>query len=1051
MSPAYNVAAALILRGAEIDVQSLKQAVVWVVQRHPALRTFLRDNEQAIAVVQEHDQVVIPVSELVCVDETTATRKLTELQASVSSRAFDLNSPPLWRCHIVRISDTTARIIFAAHHFVADGWSLARTLRELAFAYGEFLDGRTPMLPMPPTDYTTYAAWQRRELNSASGCASLKWWRESLRGFESPIEFPTDFRRPKVLSDRGERIAFALDPETATALREFAASHRASITSVVSAVHAVLLHRYSRTERFSVGMAVSIRPSAAFHDVFGFFVNWIPLKADFSDEPTFEEFFKGWEEGRLAALRHRNTPTDAIVREVGPQSELARHPLFQHMMVSHVPARGVQFRGLRVCIEPLSTGTSKLDMTLFLTDTRRAVEIEAQGDIFLEIEYSSDLFMRRTVEVLADSLTSLIRSATARPNCRVNLLPLVSADSATPLVSSVKSVDHATASCLSGLRAIIERYPFAPAVVCDQTILTYLELGDRAASVAEALRAAGVEKGDRVGMFLPRTPDLIASLIGIMLSGGCFVPLERTLPQARLRCIVDDASPACVITTSTLENDAKMFCGETRLLCADTLNERANNAWGRATEFTGCDIAYLLYTSGSTGRPKGVLGSHGPLANFVAWLNSYLTTGPSDRVLCKTPLSFDASIREVVAPLCSGATLILAGDDYHLNPASLTFLVATQGVTILHATPTVYREILVENQSRRQLISLRHVMCGGEPLNASLSAAHFHGAPQARLHNVYGPTECTVDVTFHEILRGHEDVLLGQPIPGAAVYVADSNLGALPAGAVGEIVIGGLPVGPGYWRGEDEQRARFVIPADGPLRGKRVFRTGDLGRVTGSGDLSFFGRSDRQIKVRGARVELGEIEHVILAHRDVVAATVIVSHAEREECLVAFVRFVDGVDSAATIDLLQRHLITLLPKYMQPTDIVPIDHFPKLISGKVDYSALFEMWTPRTLSRRKRELTVDEVIVCKAMSELLERDIESADADFFRSGGHSLSAARLIAKVAKDTGVMITLRELFENPTVAELAVILTSKRIRGECRRIESISQALRPRGFHG
>lgn len=661
-SAAYNVAASLHIRGG-CDLAALVQALNWLIRRHEALRTFLGGSDgRFLARVAPNLGYAIPQVDLSGVPPGAAARELERLRLAIASTGFNLRSAPLWRCLLVHMGDDL-ELVVALHHFIADGWSIARALREIAAAYASARTGREPSLPAPRARYGDYARWLSRELDSPRGQAALAWWRETLAGFDAPLAFPTSLSRPAVLSDRGDRISWSLDAATTGALRRFAAERRTTVAAVLSAVHAALLYRFSRSPRFLVGVAVSNRPSEEFQDVFGFFVNWLPVPVDFSRPLLFEAFLAQWSASRLAALHHQDTPFDAIARVMRCEADLARHPLFQHMVVSHVPARRVRFGDLAVSVEPLSTRSSKLDMVLFVTDSAGAVPIEGSGEVLLEIEYSTDLFERPTVEALGDAFVALLGSALETPDRPVDALAVLPP----ALIAQLRSVAQGPvgsrlASPLHLVRASVSRSPEATAIIQGGEAVSYARLAARVAGIAQVLRDHGVIHGDRVAVLLPRTPDLLAALLGVMMCGACFVPLDAALPPARLSQMVDDAEPSVLLTTGGGEATWLAGSGQRQLRVEDLPRDGGDGPWRWIDGLDAGDIAYLLYTSGSTGRPKGVLGAHGPLASFVEWLNAYLGSRPIDRVLCKTPLGFDASLREIMAPLAAGATLVLAGE-----------------------------------------------------------------------------------------------------------------------------------------------------------------------------------------------------------------------------------------------------------------------------------------------------------------------------------------------------------------------------------------------------
>jgi non-ribosomal peptide synthetase component F len=460
-------------------------------------------------------------------------------------------------------------------------------------------------------------------------------------------------------------------------------------------------------------------------------VNWLPVRADFSDNPTFDLFLGRWEQSRLAALQHQSTPFDLIARATASDADLSRHPLFQHMSVSHVAARKVHFDHLAVSLEPLPTGTSKVDMTVFITDSARGVPIEGCDGILLEIEYSAQLFRRATIQAFGEALVTLLNSATATPMLPVAELRLIEERAVARQLSS-GGTPSTHSSPLQLILECVRRHADRPAIVAGDRVVSYADLGARAGAIAAFLRNSGIERGDRVALFLPRAPDLVAAIVGVLMRHAVFVPLDNSLPAGRLAAILEDADPAAVLTTANLADTLRPFAAQ-RISLIEEIDGVAGEATDGGEAVHHALPAYLIYTSGSTGKPKGVFGAHGPLVNFLEWLNSYLDCTERDRVLCKTPVSFDASLREILAPLCAGATLVLADDDASAQPYGLAAIIADEAVTIVHGTPTAYREMLAAARdvpsTNRRWPTLRHVMCGGEVLNAALVRMHFATVP----------------------------------------------------------------------------------------------------------------------------------------------------------------------------------------------------------------------------------------------------------------------------------------------------------------------------------
>jgi amino acid adenylation domain-containing protein len=1051
LSAAYVMAVSLVLRG-RCDVHALIMAWQRVVERHEGLRTQLcwRDGDVFASTALEARSLIPSIVDLRGMTQSEAQHKLLALREKVATTGFDMEKGPPWRCLIVRCDEDVIELMLAVHHFIGDGWSLVQAMRELASFYAYEHRGLPVKLQPLRRRYADYATWQRSELHCKAGRAALRWWTQFLRPYHHLVNLPTDNARPSVLSDRGARVAFSLGDLMSKRLLAFVASHHSTVAEVLSAMHAVLLHSISGTKRFLVGLAVSNRPTLADHKVFGFYVNWLPIPADFEDQPSFEEFFGRWRTARQAALLHQNIPFDAIVRASDTPPTLSQHPMFQHLVVMHVPARRVDFEELRAELVPLDTHTNKLDLTLFITDSRLAVPIAGQGDIYLELQYSTDLFAHESIERFARGFLSIIDSLLDKPN-----FPVYDVNFRDQLQLYPELAAKSVASPLHLIESQARAHRDRPAIVQHELTLSYGELWSRANNIATVLELRGVRCGDRVVVLSERTPDLLAALIGVLICGAIVVPMEPAQPTARLSAMLKDSEPAAILLgVEAIPEKVLAAAGgaiRLQLLGIDEIIGNTPHSKPVRRSFGLAHPAYLLYTSGSTGQPKGVLGTHPALTNFIVWLNSHLACKPTDRVLAKTPLTFDAALRETLAPLCAGATVVLADDASHADAQALSLLLHAEQITIIHVTPTLYRNILFAlREHSSPLCSLRHVMCGGEILTHALAKEHHLLLPGVELHNVYGPTECTVDVTVHRVLPNEDPIPLGAPIDGATIYVSDCQLNNVPDGSIGEIVIAGAPVGAGYWRLLPGQQNGFYVAQSGPCYGQHVYRTGDLGRIGARGELLYEGRMDRQAKILGARVEPGEVEALLLKHTALTDAAVIVDSAS----LIAFVVFKPGTVIPTEAEL-YKLLTHELPRHMCPSRIIVQDALPGLPSGKRDWNSLqLLIECPRACaSVTFTAMSPLQQSIARLMSQLLDKPVASPDTDFFRSGGHSLNATRLLARIRQHHGVAITLRELFEDASVSGLAALIERNQagiaLLGQD--VEpQLSAARRPRGIH-
>ncbi|KRQ04938.1 hypothetical protein AOQ71_29265 [Bradyrhizobium manausense] len=819
-----------------------------------------------------------------------------------------------------------------------------------------------------------------------------------------------------------------------------AAEMRCTVGTLLTGVFAMALAKASGLKRFLIGMAASDRPEKRFEDTFGFFVNWLPLRIDLSRHETITEFLVELNRERLSALAEAHIPFDRIVSAVGCERRADRHPLFQFMFVSHVPARRVEAGNLQVSIEPLFGGAAKLDLTMFFTDADRAVAVEGRSSrMCFEIEYARRLFDSNTIIRFSETFLSIAESVAADPTTRV-LTEIPDG----PRYALARGVNiQCDPSPLHAIARAIERTPDAIATRAQHEwpqTRTFREIGANAVAVAEALERAGVTKGNSVCTLQSRGADTIVVLLGIMLAGAVYVPLDPAQPDQRLAAFVRLARPAAIFSCPRNRTRAERLGGGAKVLVSEASTAGASTSWAsRLSRIVGTDPAYLFFTSGSSGQPKGVLGAHAPLANFCVWLASYLDLSASDVVPCKSSVAFDASFRETISTLVGGAQLALLSDEEAADSHKLLTALHREHATVLHATPTLYREILAVIEELRRdtdcpdlLRTLQGVMLGGEALDAALAALHARLLPTCVLYNVYGPTECTVDVTAHEIrsTTTEAEIPIGKPIQNVSIAILGADRRPLSVGEEGEIAIVGSAVALGYCPNLNEDEARrFTTAIDiGLEQEARVFLTGDYGILREDGSLLFRGRRDRQVQIWGMRVELDEIEAALLGLDDVAQAAVIHQKGPRGTYVVAFVEPKTGCvprgPGGWRMDLAAR-----LPAAMIPAVMEERERLPRLPSGKIDRGALSSV--PAAERSSSYDLSPESQLVLELMQDLLGADLVSPTVSFFAQGGHSLNAVRLVARANRAFGRSLTVKEFFAHPTAVGFGQRLAEAPIR--------------------
>ena len=1004
---AHNFSWPVRLRG-QLDADALERALAEVVRRHEALRTGFA-LEDGLPVQMIGDGRGFALERIDVSGERDPGEAALRLVDEQARRPLDLGSESLFCARLLELGDAEHVLHLVVHHIVFDERSKIVVFRELSELYEAFVAGRRSPLPEPAIQYADFAEWQRSRLNADTMRPNLAWWAEELAGAPTALELPSDGARPAVASLRGARLRMSLPPELTARLETLAETEDASLFDAMLALFETLLVRHTREDDFLVGVPADARTRPDLDDVVGVLLNTVVVRSDVGGSPTFRTLLRRVHERVLAVSAHADLPFESLVRARQPQRDLSRHPLFQVMLAINPPEPALRLPGIES--EELVTEAAAAGVDLFLFLQERTGGLEALW------EYSTDLFARETIERLHDRLARLLEAAVTDPDVPIDELSMLSDDERRELLerSAGPTVEYPQVSLHRLVEAQAARTPNAIAVVHGEERVDYAALNGRANRLARRLQEVGVAPGSLVGVSLERSPDLVVGLLAILKAGGAYVPLDPDLPRDRSAFMLDDSGAAVVVTTEGLASHLPPFAGT--VMCLDTVDAE-EVATDLDVPVAPDDVAYVIYTSGSTGRPKGVLCTHRGIVNRLLAMQETYRLDESDRLLQKTQSSFDVSVREVFWPLIFGACIVVTKAGEHGNPIHLAELVEREKITTLHFVPSML-QVFLEQADPAKCRSIRSVLCGGEALPADL-ARRFRERFGCELHNLYGPTEASVSVTAWRF-DGREQtaiVPIGRPVPNTQVYVLDERLEPVPTGVWGELFIGGAQVARGYHDRPDLTAERFVA---NPFGEGRLYRTGDLGRWNGAGAIEFGGRIDDQVKVRGFRVELGEIEAVLREHDSVAESAVAVMDDE----LAAYV--VLHPDAGASSSDLFAFLRGKLPEYMVPGSVTPLEKLPLLPSGKLDRAAL-----PMPERRRATEefvpaQTEEEQALADIWSDLLGVDRVGRVDNFFALGGHSLLAARLVGRVAKDLGVELPLCSFLQEPTVAALALEIES------------------------
>jgi amino acid adenylation domain-containing protein len=982
---AYNYPLVFRVRGA-LDTDALHGAVTDVVARHESLRT----------VFDEHDggyfQRILPAGTrppMEVVDCGDA--HLAERVADAADNRFDLAAQIPVRVTVFRTAPDDHTVVLLLHHIATDEWSDAPLLADLNAAYRSRTSAAGDRLDPLPVQYADYTLWQR-ELLEGIGEQQLEFWRAALAEAPDEMTLPVDRARPARPTGAGGTLHIELPTETATALRALAAERQVSMLMALHAAVALLLHRLGAGDDIVVGTAVAGRDEAALNEVVGFFVNTVVLRADVSGNPSFDDLLSRVRSADLAAFAHQELPFERVVEDVNPPRAAGRNPLFNVFI-------GYQLRGDDDAMFGLHTEWGEPPVTAAMFDLALTLIDERAGRVTLIADFSADLFDESTVRTLTRRLIAVLDRVATEPATRAGAVDLLGDDEREALIALRNDTwfDVEPDSLATLVSRQATRTPHATAVLHDRVELSYAELDRWSDRLAARLIDDGVRPRAIVGVALPRSIELVVALLAVTKTGAAFLPLDPEYPPDRLAYMIADARPATVIDDVSAVREADNPVHDAPLPDVDPAG------W-----------AYVLYTSGSTGKPKGVAVPHAGVVNRIAWLqHAYpLTTG--DRVLVKTPTSFDTSVWEVFLSLSAGATLVMARPGGHREPGYLAETIVSQRVTTVDFVPSML-ELFLDEPRSAQCTSLSRVTVGGEALSTEL-ANRFTAALPVPLHNLYGPTEASVDVLGWTADGG--PVALGVPGWNVQAYVLDTYLNPAPAGASGELYLAGVQLADGYLHRHGLTAQRFVANPFGD--GDRMYRTGDVVRWRGDGQLEYLGRSDDQIKLRGVRIEPGEIETVLAGHSSVSSARVDV----RADRLIAYYLPAGEADGSAS-ESLRAHATAALPIHMIPSTYVELTAFPLTPSGKLDRNALpapeidAETGRPAGTERQRR--------LCAIFTDVLGVDVTTIDADFFSLGGHSLLGIRLINAVRAALSVEISIRDVFDSPTVALLDARLAS------------------------
>jgi amino acid adenylation domain-containing protein len=1054
-TPVYNESEAVRLTG-ELNVEALEKAMNMVVDAQPALRSTIQlINDAPHAVVHPGWPLRFKHIDLSALPRAEREAEAERLLVAEPRLPYRLEAEPGIRVTLLKLGAHEHVLILMMHHLVCDWASEGIIWRQLSAAYRALINGQAAALKAAPITFGDYAVYQHQQLEANSHAADLDYWEQTLKGAPPLLELPADRPRPPMMTYSGDRLRWKLNNTLTEALRDTSRREKTSLFTIFAAALDTLLFRYSGSEDILLGIPMADRDHAELDSVVGYLLRMHVLRASLSPDMSFRDLLTRVQKAALDMYLHRAAPFDQIVQRLKHERNLSYTPVFQVVLNWRDRDQMLNFIGLEgLAIESLMAhaATTKFDLLFTATDT---------GDeIWLELEYNTDLFDCHRIQRMLGHYQTVLEAVSTDTAATLATIPILSETERNQLLFGWNdtNVEYPRDRCLHTIiEDQTERTPEATAVVFEHISLTYRELNKRANQLARSLQELGVGPDTMVGICVERSLEMVVGLLGILKAGGAYVPLDPEYPKDRLSFMLDDAGTSILLTQSSLQQSLPPYSGKVISLDAD---------WPLIAERDGSNVnspvkpehlAYMIYTSGSTGRPKGAMNTHEGIVNRLLWMQDEYRLTSSDRVLQKTPFSFDVSVWEFFWPLMTGACLVVARPGGHKDGVYLSDLIHKEKITTLHFVPSMLSAFLEQHGLESSCASVERVICSGEALPLELQERFFSLMP-AELHNLYGPTEAAVDVTYWPCRRDSNlrSVPIGRPIANIQIYIVDRNVQPVPIGVPGELHIGGIGLARGYHKRPELTAEKFIANPFSSRPGARLYKTGDLARFMPDGSIEYLGRMDNQLKIRGLRVELGEIESVLAQHPAVREAAVVARQDTPGDVrLVAYVAAADD----QVIPVLRNLLGDQLPEYMVPSEFVLLEKLPLTPNGKLDRKALPapEVERPKLGAGRTAPGNPTEKVLAEIWSKALGLEKVGIHDNFFDLGGHSVLLARVQGQISRELAVRISIVEMYQYPTINSLAKRISrpsaeSERLRKVHGRTRRRNEALsRLRVFNG
>jgi amino acid adenylation domain-containing protein/non-ribosomal peptide synthase protein (TIGR01720 family) len=1024
-SSAYSVQMICDLEG-KLDVELFRRAWLRVFERYAILRTFFiwEEGKQVLQVVRAKVRLPWQEFDWQALSPAEQDSQLQSLVEKDRTQGFDFSQAPLVRISLIRLSDREAKFVWCHHHSLLDGWSAFRVFNEAFKFYEAFVSGGDLTLP-PARPYRDYIVWlQQQDLSAAE-----RFWRERLNGFTNASPLTRDRREQRereplseAIEQQEHRERLYLSGQTTSSLKLLAREHQLTLNTVMQGAWALLLSRYSGETDVLFGTVVSGRPPelSGVEEMVGPFINLLPLRVRVDDELELLPWLKQLQSEQVEMRGYEYSP----LVEVQGWSDVPRGlPLFETMMV---------FENY-----PITSSTQKPEVSLKMTRVKNVektsypltFEVVPAGKLVLQLSYDTGYFTKERVDRMLQHLGRILEEMVAHPGARLREFSLLTPTERHQMLIRWNDThrDYSPAIALQHLfEAQVQRTPDHVAICYEGEQLSYLELNYKSNQLAHYLRALGVGPETLVGILVERSVEMVVGLLAILKAGGAYLPLDPTYPSERLNLMIKDAEIDLLLTQQQFVTQMSQQVAQVVCLNTDWQKIARESRENVSSEVTADNLAYVIYTSGSTGQPKGAMNTHRGICNRLQWMQEEYQLTPDDRVLQKTPFSFDVSVWEFFWPLITGARLVVARPGGHQDASYLLKLIKEQQITTLHFVPSMLR-VFLEEDGVETCTDLRRVICSGEALSPALEK-RFHSRLRAGLHNLYGPTEAAVDVTYWACERNGERniVPIGRPIANTEIYIIDKNLAPAPIGLNGELHIGGVGLARGYLKRAELTAENFLPHPFSQKPGARLYRTGDLARFLPKGEIEFLGRADDQLKIRGFRIEAGEVETTLTSHPHIREAVVIARVNESgDKQLIAYL--VTEIERTPTSSELREYLGKKLPEYMIPSAYVMLKELPLTANGKVDRRALPAPDTRQGQSEKNYvgARTEAEQTLVEIWEAVLGVERVGIYDNFFELGGDSILSIQIVARTNR-AGLHLTPKDLFQHQEIAGLAQVIS-------------------------